>query len=233
MGSVWLWAACLLMCSTVFLSHWRIGVGIWALVLAGFWMGLVLVLRQRPLGRLSSINVPWDQECSGGSKSWAWVSHLRGSGSMPMEVPNLTSHTAQQTDYQHSWWRQHSAAQNTQLGLHQRPLILPGRPLDLLWAAWGDFSVRSGLIPACSNSQCVELPLGSTVCSCPGHERAKAKFHWGSLALLGWGEGRIWPPHMSCPGECLCSSDLLDVDTIWGRSWVLPGERVPRKSSAL
>ena len=53
MGSVWLWVACLLVCSAVFLFFveglmWDI----WALVLAGLWVGLVLVLRWRPFEAL-------------------------------------------------------------------------------------------------------------------------------------------------------------------------------------
>jgi len=51
-----------------------------------------------------------------------------------LKYQDLTSHTAQKTNYQYSWWRQHSAAQNIQWGLHQRPLMFLERPLDLLWA---------------------------------------------------------------------------------------------------
>ena len=54
---------------------------------AGLWVGLVLLLRWRPLEGLLSINVPCGQEFSDFSKSWAWVSQLRGSGSMPIEAP--------------------------------------------------------------------------------------------------------------------------------------------------
>ena len=51
------------------------GVQCWSFV--AFGGGLVLVLRWRPLGDLSSINVSWGQEFSGCPKSWTWISHLR------------------------------------------------------------------------------------------------------------------------------------------------------------
>ena len=49
----------------------------WSLLTLGY--GLILVLRWRPLGELSSINIPWGWEFSGCSTSWTQVSHLRGS----------------------------------------------------------------------------------------------------------------------------------------------------------
>ena len=61
MGLVWLWAARLLMCRVVSLFCWRISMGHLPL----------------ELGEVSLINIPWSQGFSGGSKSWAWVSHLR------------------------------------------------------------------------------------------------------------------------------------------------------------
>ena len=61
---VWLWETCLLMCNFLILlkilmwdiQHWS---------LLAFGWGLVLVLTWRPLGELSPINIPWDQEFSG------------------------------------------------------------------------------------------------------------------------------------------------------------------------
>ena len=47
----------------------------WSLL--AFGRGLVLVLRWRPLGDLSSINVSWSQKFSGCPKSWTWIAHLR------------------------------------------------------------------------------------------------------------------------------------------------------------
>lgn len=42
------------------------------------------------------------------------------------------------------------------------PIFL-GRSLDLLWELWGQFSLRSGLGPACTCSQSPQLPPVSTV----------------------------------------------------------------------
>lgn len=70
-------------------------------------------------------------------------------------------------------------------------------------------------------------------CSCLGHEGAKAKSHWGSLALLGWGEGRIWPPLMGCTGSACGSSDLLElIPSEVGREFS-QRKRILRKSSAV
>ena len=45
------------------------------------------------MGELSPINVPWDQEFSGGPTSWTWVSHLRVPGLIPYcnsKTPKVT-----------------------------------------------------------------------------------------------------------------------------------------------
>ena len=57
------------------------------LALLAFEWGLDLVLSWRPLGGLSPINIPWGWQVSGGSQSWAYVSHLRGSGLTPTVAP--------------------------------------------------------------------------------------------------------------------------------------------------
>lgn len=49
-GFVWLWRACLLMCSVVFLFCWRIGVRHLALVIAGSWMELGLSIHMEAFG---------------------------------------------------------------------------------------------------------------------------------------------------------------------------------------
>ena len=67
---------------------------------ADLWVGLVMLLRLRPLEGLSSINVPWSQEFYYDSKSCAWVSQLRGSGSMPLEAPR--SHKPDSTKVPHT-----------------------------------------------------------------------------------------------------------------------------------
>ena len=69
-------------CVSILLKHWH--GALWALVHADLWVVSVLVLSQRSFGGLLSINVPWCQEFSSGSKSWA--SHLRSSGSKPTET---------------------------------------------------------------------------------------------------------------------------------------------------
>ena len=66
------------MCRVIFLFCLRCGVGHLALKFTG--LGLSV---ERPLGELLPINGSWGQEISGGSKSWSWVSHLRGSGLTP------------------------------------------------------------------------------------------------------------------------------------------------------
>ena len=43
-----------------------------------------MVLRWRP-GELSPINIPRDRVFSGSPTSWTWLSHLRGSGSTPVQ----------------------------------------------------------------------------------------------------------------------------------------------------
>ena len=60
LGLLWLWAACLLIGRTVFIfcSSWKFGVRHLTLELSSCWVDLVLVLRWRPLGELSSIYVP-------------------------------------------------------------------------------------------------------------------------------------------------------------------------------
>ena len=58
-------------------------------MLVGLWVGLILVLRWKRLEGLTPINVHWGQEFPDGSKSWAWGSYLRGSGSMAIEAPRL------------------------------------------------------------------------------------------------------------------------------------------------
>ena len=64
-------------CIPVLLVVWR---EVPALELVGRWWSRELVLRRRPLGALSPINIAWGQEFSGGLTSWTLLSHLRGSG---------------------------------------------------------------------------------------------------------------------------------------------------------
>ena len=51
MGSVWLWAACLLTCRVVLLFCWRVGVGHLEPELAGFWVGLGLSVEMEAIVR--------------------------------------------------------------------------------------------------------------------------------------------------------------------------------------
>ena len=70
-------------------------------------------------------------------------SEVQAQGWLRLQI--LKRHPAWKTRSQYSWWRQHSAAQKTQSGLHQSPLIFLGRSLDLFWAACGHLSLRSAL----------------------------------------------------------------------------------------
>ena len=71
MGLAWLWAACLLMLRAVFLLCWRISVVCLALELVGFWVELGFSVVMEILGKLLSINVPWNQEFSDVLKFWS------------------------------------------------------------------------------------------------------------------------------------------------------------------
>ena len=54
-----------------------------ALVIAGCWVDLGLVLRHRSLGELLLMDITWDWDGSGGLISWSWPSHLGGLGPTP------------------------------------------------------------------------------------------------------------------------------------------------------
>ena len=138
---------------------------VWVLWLAGLGVGLILVLRWRPLGGLLLINVPWGLPFSGESKSWALFSYLRGSGLTPIEAPRPHTPDSIEDKSQDSWWRQHSISQNTHWDLHQSPLTFLGSSLDLLWAVWSQLSLRYGLIPVFTSSKSSQF--SSVPQSCP------------------------------------------------------------------
>ena len=71
MGLAWLWAACVLMVRVVFLLCWRISVLCLALELVGSWVELGFSVVMEILGKLLSINVPWNQEFSDVLKFWS------------------------------------------------------------------------------------------------------------------------------------------------------------------
>ena len=96
MCSVWLWAACLLMCKVV-LFCWRIGVGHSALELASFWVGRCLSVERRLLGGFSPINVLWGQELFSGPKSCSWLFLLCGSSPTPYCSIKISQDTQQKT----------------------------------------------------------------------------------------------------------------------------------------
>ena len=64
---------------------------------------LVLILRWRPLGEFSSINVPWGMAFSSGSKSWTWLFHLGGSGSTPTVTPKPHKLHSTENKIPHDW----------------------------------------------------------------------------------------------------------------------------------
>lgn len=107
------------------------------------------------------------------------------------KIPQV--HTAQKTSPQDSV-KEHSATQNTQWHLYDSPLICLGRSLYLLWAVWGQFSLRSNLTQTCTCFQSSQFPLKSTVCSPPGHKRVQRprffRVHLLSCAEESVGHGR-------------------------------------------
>lgn len=79
MGLESLCGAYLLMCRVVLLFLCRIGMEHPSLELSGLWVELGLSVEIEVFRRALTINVPWDQEFSGGSQSWIWASNLKRS----------------------------------------------------------------------------------------------------------------------------------------------------------
>ena len=114
MSLVWLWS-CLSAngqgCAPVLLKDWCRGIWHWSF-LAFVW-GLFLVLRGRPLGELLPINVPWEQEFSGGPNSWSWVSCMVQA--LPLAVaPRLHRPHSTKDNNLRLMVKQPSTAKNTQ-----------------------------------------------------------------------------------------------------------------------
>ena len=103
-------------------------------------------------GRVLSTNIPWGQEFSGDSKSWARVSHLRGSGLMPTEA--VRPHKPQSTKGKFPILLVKATlnSPNHPEKLTLKSLIFLGRSLDLLWAVRVQLSLRSDIFLACSCS---------------------------------------------------------------------------------
>ena len=66
----YLWAACILKLSAVFLCCWRICVACLALELVGPWVVLGFSVGMEAFDELLSINVPWSQEFSDVLRIW-------------------------------------------------------------------------------------------------------------------------------------------------------------------
>ena len=86
----------LLMGNVVFLFSWWFGMRHLTPNLLAFGWDLVLVLKWRPLGDFSLINVPWGQKFSGDPMFCTLIFHPRGSGPNPYYHPRL--HKAYSTE---------------------------------------------------------------------------------------------------------------------------------------
>ena len=64
----------------------------------------------------------------------------------------------------------------SQFAYLEGPPVYLRRPLDTLWAVWGQFKLTSFLVPACTCSQNLQYPLKHTV----------ACFDLLHLSFLGW-----------------------------------------------
>ena len=94
-------------------------------------------------GRVLSTNIPWDQEFSGNSKSWACVSHLRGSGLIPTKAPRPHKPHSTKDKFPILLVKATLNSPNHPEKLILKSLIFLGRSLDLLWAVRVQFSLRS------------------------------------------------------------------------------------------
>ena len=103
-------------------------------------------------GRVLSTNIPWAQEFSGDSKSWAWVSHLRGSGLMPTEAPRPHKPHRTKDKFPVHFVKATLNSPNHPEKLTLKSLIFLGNSLDPLWAVRVQFSLRSDIFLACSCS---------------------------------------------------------------------------------
>ena len=97
-------------------------------------------------GRVLSTNIPWDQEFSGNSKSWACVSHLRGSGLIPTKAPR--PHKPHSTEDKTS-----RLLVKVTLNSPEHSEKLTPKSSDIsrkvsgsVVAVWGPLSLRSGLL---------------------------------------------------------------------------------------
>ena len=69
-GLVWLWSACILRLSVMFLCCWRICVVCLSLELVGPWVVLGFTVGMEMFHEHLSINVPWSQEFAADFRIW-------------------------------------------------------------------------------------------------------------------------------------------------------------------
>ena len=102
MHSLWLWAACLLRFSIIFLFHWRTGVG--RLGTSTYWPGWAWFWYwDGGLWRGSDLLMSLGINSSLMDQSRVLDSPTSGVQALSLKLQDLTSHTAQKTSPQDSW----------------------------------------------------------------------------------------------------------------------------------